>query len=67
MPRKARVPKRRRAGGEWVEQFKAGTRPEYGTPEHDEFVGWTYFAEPVPGLPPAESDEGRALWWASCR
>jgi hypothetical protein len=46
----------------WVVRFvDEGIVPEHDTADHDQWVGWYFFREDVPGLPPADSDEGRLL------
>ena len=46
----------------WAERLLAGEPPERDSEEGHSYFGWLYFDDPVPGLPPPDSDEGRALW-----
>jgi hypothetical protein len=51
----------RRTGPSWVEDLRQGKAPARGTPAWNAFLGWYFFLKPVDGLPPYDSDEGRAL------
>jgi hypothetical protein len=47
---------------EWAERYaKTGEKPPYDTPDHDQWIGWYFFRGEVPGLPPADSDEGQEV------
>jgi len=50
--RRTRKPKEQPA--QWVEIFlTTGEAPEKGTPAYCEYLGWKFFNEQCPGLPPA--------------
>jgi hypothetical protein len=63
MPVKRRLPKHRRKFEvpAWAKRLKAGVRPAPGTDDCDAYAEWLYFEGEVPGLPPADSPEGRRL------
>jgi hypothetical protein len=46
----------------WAERLPGGKRPQYGTGKHDDYIGWLYFGDRVPGLPDPMSPEGVVLW-----
>ncbi len=50
---------------DWAYRLREhGDVPSRGTPGHSAYVGWKFFGELVPGLPDADSKEGRALFHA---
>lgn len=52
----------------WARRLlETGQRPERESEDFDAFVGWLYFHEPVPGLPDADTTEGRRLALGRCR
>ena len=53
---------RRRFSGDWIARFRDHAElSAKGTPAFESFVGWQFFHEQLPGLPDAETDEGREL------
>lgn len=49
----------------WAARLLDGELPERDSEDWQEFVGWKFFGDQVPGLPDdAWSDEGAALWSA---
>jgi hypothetical protein len=62
MPTKRRkIPPRRIGGGtpQWARDLvERGVEPPTNSEAEVAYVGWLFFDESVPGLPPAESDEG---------
>jgi hypothetical protein len=65
MPTKRRKipPRRLRQRSDWVERYLATGEepPDDGGRDRDEFLGWLFFDEPIPGLPAPWSDEWRNL------
>ena len=47
----------------WALRLLKGECPERDSEDGHTYFGWLYFDDPVPGLPPADSAEGRALWY----
>jgi hypothetical protein len=61
-PRRRIAPRRRVLAPEWVAKLLVtGERPEEGQDGFDAWFGWRFCGEPVAGLPPADSAEGRLL------
>jgi hypothetical protein len=53
---------------EWARAYvETGELPTYDTPEHDQWVGWAFFDESIPGLPDERTPEGKALAWGRYR
>ena len=47
----------------WAQRLvNEGVLPQEGEPGFDQYFGWAFMAEPVPGLPLSDSPEGSALW-----
>jgi hypothetical protein len=46
---------------EWALALLGGTLPVRGSPEDEEFFGWYFCGDLVPGLPDADSEAGRKL------
>jgi hypothetical protein len=47
----------------WVSALideRRAPRPQ-GPADYDQFMGWRYFGESVPGLPAADTEAGRAI------
>ena len=51
MRRRSRKPQTKTPA--WAEKLrKTGTRPDREDPGFDQFLGWLYFGDTIPGLPP---------------
>jgi hypothetical protein len=49
------------AGTGWVVRYLlTDEEPPEGTPDHDAFLGWRFFGERVPGLPPSLTEADAA-------
>ena len=46
---------------QWAQRLLVGERPPQDTDAGGEFFGWMFLGDDVPGLPPADTDEGAAL------
>lgn len=47
---------------EWADRLLTEKRiPERGTADYDDYVGWAFFGDSVPGLPDEETSEGKRL------
>jgi hypothetical protein len=61
-PRRRIVPRRRVLAPEWVARLLlTGERPAEGQDGFHEWFSWYFCAEPVVGLPDADSEAGRKL------
>jgi hypothetical protein len=49
----------------WARRLMAGQLPPNDTDEHAELVGWLYFGEEIPGLPPGDSADAWHIWNAA--
>jgi len=65
MPTKRLLRKRHRRDHEvpaWARHLlETGERPPRDTEDSDAFIGWRFFGDSVPGLPDADTPEGRDL------
>jgi hypothetical protein len=52
---------------DWARRLLAGDVPGPSDPAEAEFFGWAFMADVMPGLPAADSREGRALWLETSR
>jgi hypothetical protein len=52
-----------RAVPNWVQRLvEHGEEPLLGSEGEIDLVGWLFWGEPVPGLPPIDTPEGWAIW-----
>jgi hypothetical protein len=46
----------------WAERLLAGELPPTNSDEHQALIGWLYFEDQVPGLPPGDSADAWRIW-----